>query len=175
MSNRTTPLNLYQWSNEKMRKTHRRIHYKGIQKCTSLYRNGVQARDGPDRMARNPEKEIINLGQLVRGDPRNRTPLDRRPSKIWHNVIKWRGLIIRINRLTYQRYPKSRGYYWRSNGALFTPYPTHHILYVGIIGVNREIRVEISNQGNQKGIRNINQRKPTPTLKVSLNLPIKLI
>ena len=30
----------------------------------------MQMRDGPDRMARNPKKEIMNLGQLVRGDPR---------------------------------------------------------------------------------------------------------
>ena len=39
-------------------------------------------RDRLDRMARNPKKEIMNLGQLVRGDPRIRTPLDRSPSKI---------------------------------------------------------------------------------------------
>ena len=50
------------------------------------------------------KKEIMNLGQLVRGDPRIRTLLDRRPSKIWHNVIQRRGLIIGINRLSYQRY-----------------------------------------------------------------------
>ena len=39
-------------------------------------------RDGPNRMARNPEKEIMNLGQLMRGDPRIKTPLDRSPNKI---------------------------------------------------------------------------------------------
>jgi len=44
-------------------------------------------RDGPDRIARNPKKEIMNLSQLVRGNPRIRTPLDRRSSKIWHDVI----------------------------------------------------------------------------------------
>ncbi len=54
MSNRTTPMNLNQGSNEKSRKTHRNISHKGIQKCTSLNRNGVQVRDGPDRMTRNP-------------------------------------------------------------------------------------------------------------------------
>ena len=42
----------------------------------------MQMRDGPNRMARNPEKEIMNLGQLMRGDPRIRTPLDRSPNKI---------------------------------------------------------------------------------------------
>ena len=62
MPSRTTPMNLYQGSNEKMRKTHKSIRHKGIQKCTSLYKNGVQVRGGPDRMARNPEKEIMNLG-----------------------------------------------------------------------------------------------------------------
>ena len=72
---RTTPMNIYQGSNEKMRKTHRSIRHKGIQKCISLYRNGVQVRDGPDRTARNPEKEIMNLNQLVRSDLRISTPL----------------------------------------------------------------------------------------------------
>ena len=77
-SSRTTPMNLNQRMNEKMRKAHRSICDKGIQKCTSLYRNGMQMRNGPDGMARNLEKEkIVNLGQLVRGDPRIRTPLDR--------------------------------------------------------------------------------------------------
>ena len=65
-----------------MRKTHRSICDKGIQKCTSPDRNNVQVRDGPDRMARNPKKEIMNLGQLMKSDPRITTPLDRRPSKI---------------------------------------------------------------------------------------------
>ena len=62
ISERTTPMNLNQGSNEKMRKTHKSIYDKGIQKCTSFDRNGVQVRDGLDRMARNPEKEIMNLG-----------------------------------------------------------------------------------------------------------------
>ena len=82
MSRRTTPMNLNQGSNEKMRKTHRSIYDKGIQKCTSLDRNGVQVRDGPDRMARNPEKEIMDLDQLMKGDLSIKTPLNRRPSKI---------------------------------------------------------------------------------------------
>ena len=76
MSKRTTPMNLNQGSNEKMRKTHKSIYDKGIQKCTSLDRNGVQVRDGLDRMARNLEKQIMNLGQLMRSDPRINTPLD---------------------------------------------------------------------------------------------------
>ena len=82
MCSRNTPMNLYQGLNEKMRKTHRTICHKGIQKCTSLERNDVQMRDGSDRMARNPEKEIMNLGQPMRGNPRLRTPLNGRPSEI---------------------------------------------------------------------------------------------
>ena len=76
MGSRTTLMNLNQGSNEKMRKTHRSIYDKGIQKCTSLDRNGVQVRDGLDRMARNLEKQIMNLDQLMRSDPRINTPLD---------------------------------------------------------------------------------------------------
>ena len=55
-------MNVYQGSNEKIRKTYRSIYHKGIQKCTSLERNDVQMRDRLNRMARNPEKEIMNLG-----------------------------------------------------------------------------------------------------------------
>ena len=76
MSSRTTLMNLNQRTNEKMRKAHRSINDKRIQKCTSLYRNGMQMRDGPDGMARNSEKEIMSLGQLVRGDLRIGTLLD---------------------------------------------------------------------------------------------------
>ena len=69
MRRRTTPMNLNQRTNEKMRKTHRSVCDKGIQKHTSLYRNGVQMRDGPNRMASDPKEKIMNLGQLSRRDP----------------------------------------------------------------------------------------------------------
>ena len=77
MSSRTTPMNLNQRTNKKMRKVHKSISDKRIQKCTSLQRNGVQVRDSLDRMARNPKEKIVNLSQLMRGDPRIGTPLDR--------------------------------------------------------------------------------------------------
>ena len=77
MCSRTTLMNLNQRTKEKMRKAHRSIRDKGIQKRTTLDRDGLQMRDGLDGMARNQEKEIMSLGQLVRGDPRIRTPLDR--------------------------------------------------------------------------------------------------
>ena len=155
---RNSPMNLNQGSNEKNRKTHRSISHKGIQKCTSLNRNGVQVRDGPDRMTRNLEKKIMNLGKLMGGNQRISNPLNGSTSEISHNFIKRRGLIIKVYWLSYQRYPKGRGHYWRSNDILITPNPTHHILSVGIIGVDREIRVELSNQGSWKRMRNVQQR-----------------
>ena len=76
ISERTTPMNLNQGSNEKIRKTHRSISDKGIQKCISLDGNGVQVRDGLDRMTRNLKKQIIELSKLMRGDTRISTPLN---------------------------------------------------------------------------------------------------
>ena len=157
MSCRTTPRNLNQGMNEKMRKTHKSICEKSIQKCTSLYRNGMQMRDGLDGMARNPKKEIMSLGQLVRGDPRIRTPLDRSTSNKWHNVIKGRRLIVRIDRMLDQRYPKSSSHYRRSNGVLITLYLTFH-KSVGIIGVDREVRIKLFDQDSWRRMINIQQR-----------------
>ena len=94
---RTTPMNLNQGSNEKSRKTHRSISHTGVQKCTSLNRNGVQVRDGLDRMTGNLKKQIMNLGKLMGGNSRISTPLNGSTGEIWHNVIKRRGLIIRID------------------------------------------------------------------------------
>ena len=70
--------------------------------------------------------------------------------------------------MLYLRHPKSKGHYRRSNDILFTPYPTLHELSVGIIGVDREVRVELSNQGSQRRMANIHQRQPAPTLKFLL-------
>ena len=80
MSSRTTPMYLNQRTNEKIRKTYRSISNKGIQKCASLQRNSVQVRDRPNGMVRNPKENIVNLGQLVSGDSRIKTPLDRSTS-----------------------------------------------------------------------------------------------
>ena len=145
MRRRTTPMNLNQKSNKKKRKTHRSICDKGIQKHTSLYRNGVQMRDTPNGMARNPKEKIVNLSHLMRRDSKIRTPLDRSTSNVWHNVIKGRRLILRIKKMLDQRHPKSIGHYRRTNDVLFTLYPTLH-MSVGIIGVDREVWVELSNQ-----------------------------
>ena len=80
MSSRTTLMNLNQRMNKKLRKAHRSIRNKGIQKRISLQKNGVQIRDRLNQMTRNPKEKIVNLGQLVRGDPRIKTPLDRSTS-----------------------------------------------------------------------------------------------
>ena len=80
MSSRTTSMHLNQRANEKMRRAHRSIRNKSIQKRTSFQSNGVQMRDMPNGMARNPKNEIMSLDQLVRGDSRIETPLDRNTS-----------------------------------------------------------------------------------------------
>ena len=159
-------MNLNQRSNEKSRKTHKSISHKGIQKCISLNRNDVQVRDRPNRITRNPEEQIIELNKLMRGDTRISTPLNESTSDVRHNVIKRRGLSVWVHGLLYQRYTKSRGHYRRSNDILFTPYPTHHILVVGIIRVGREVQIELSNQGSRKRMIYIQKRQPTLTLKV---------
>ena len=82
MCSKTTPMNLNQRAKEKMRKAHRSIRNNSIQKRTSFQRNGVQMRDRPNGMARNLEKEIMSLGQLVKSDLRIRTPLDRSTSDV---------------------------------------------------------------------------------------------
>ena len=145
---RATPMNLNQESNKKSRKTYRSISHKGLQKFTFLNRNGVQVRDGLDRMTRNLKKQIIELSKLMRGDTRISTPLNGSTSDEWHDVVKRKGLIIRTDRLLYQRYTKSRGHYLRSNDILFSPYPTIHKLNVGWSGVDREVRVELSDQNS---------------------------
>ena len=109
------------------------------------------------------------------GDTRISTPTIGSTGEIRHNVIKRRGLRIRVHRLSYQRYTKSRGHYRRSNDIYSIPYPTHHILSVGIIKVDREIWIELFYQGSWMKMIYIQKRQPTPMLKVPLNLPIKLI
>ena len=96
-------------------------------------------------MTRNPEKQVIKLNKLMGGDTRISTPTNGSTNEIRHNVIEIRGLRIRVHRLSYQRYTKSRGHYKGSNDILFTPYPTHHILSVGIIEVDKKVQVELSN------------------------------
>ena len=128
---RTTPMNPNQRTNEEGRKTHRSISHKGIQKCTSLNRNGVQVRDRPKKMTSNPKKQIVELCKFISSDTKIRTPSNGSIGNVRHDLIKGRVLIIRIDRLLYQRYTKSKGHYLRSNDILFSHYPTLHKLNVG--------------------------------------------
>ena len=96
-------------------------------------------RDRPDAMTRNPKKQIIELSKLMSGNPRISTLTNGSTSKKRHNVVNGRKICVRIHRLLYQRYIKSRSHYLMGNDKLFTPYPSLHIMNVGIIGVNREV------------------------------------
>ena len=71
-------------------------------------------------MTSNPKEEIVNLSELGSSDPRIRTPLNRRPSDIKHDVVQGRRLIIRVDRMLDHRYPKNSSHYRRSNGVVFT-------------------------------------------------------
>ena len=101
-------------------------------------------------MTRYLEKHIIELSKLMGGDPRIDTPSNGTTGELGHNIIKQRGLSVRIHRLPYQRYTKSRDHYLGCNDILFTPYPTPHKLSVGIIGMDRKVRIELSNQGSKR-------------------------
>ena len=132
----------------------------------------MQVRDRPNKMTSNLEKQIIELSKLMRGDMRISTPLNGNTSDVRHNIIKRRDLSERVHGLLYQKYTKSSGYYRRCNDILFTPYPTYHILDVGIIRVDREVRIELSNQGSRRRMIYIQKRQPTPMLKVPTYLRI---
>ena len=96
-------------------------------------------RDRPNGMTRNLEKQIVELSKLMGCDTRISTPTNGSTSDERHDVIKRRGLNVWVHNLLYQRYTKSRGHYNKSNDILFTPYPTPHILSVGIIEVDKEV------------------------------------
>ena len=75
-------------------------------------------------MTRYPKEKIGNLSELSISDLRIRTLPDRSPSDVRHDVVQGRRLIIRIDRVLDQRYPKSINHYPRSNGILYTSYLT---------------------------------------------------
>ena len=68
-------------------------------------------RDRPKRMTSNPKEKIMNLSKLSNGDPRIRTPLDRRSNDIRHDVFQERRLIIRVDRMLDHWYPRSIRHY----------------------------------------------------------------
>ena len=62
-------------------------------------------------MTSNPKEKIVNLSEFSSSDPKIRTPLDRRPSDIRHDVIQGRRLIIRVDRMLDHWHPKSISHY----------------------------------------------------------------
>ena len=91
-------------------------------------------------------------------DTRIGTPSNGSIGDVRHNLIKGRDLGVRRDWLPYQRYTKSKGHYLRCNDILFTLYPTYHILSVGIIRVDKDVRIELSNQDSRKGVLNVQKR-----------------
>ena len=131
-------------------------------------------RDRPQRMTCYPKEKIGSLNKLSGCDPRIRTPLERRPSDAWHNVIKRWRLLIRIDKLPNDRNPKSISHYPRGNSELNTSYPTPN-KSVGIIDVAREVREELSNQGGRGWMIYLQQKQLAFTLKVRPNGKINII
>ena len=75
-------------------------------------------------MTRYPKEKIGSLSELSRSDLRIRTPPNTNPSDVRHDVVQRRRLIIGIDKVLDQWYPKSISHYPRSNGTLYTSYPT---------------------------------------------------
>ena len=134
-----TSMNLNKRTNKKSRKTDRSISDESVQECTSLNGNGMYMRNWPTAVTRNPREQVIELGKLMCGNFRLSTPTNGSTNKKRHDVIERRNLCVRIHRLLYQRYTKSKNHYLRGNDKLFIPYPSLHIVNVGIIGMDREV------------------------------------
>ena len=132
-------MNLNKRTNEKSRKTNRSINDESGQEHTFLNGNGMYVRNRPDIMTRNPKEQIIELSKLMCVNPRISTPTNGSTSNKRHNVVNGRNLCVKVHRLLYQRYTKSRSHYLTGNDKLFTPYPSLHIVKVGIIRVDREV------------------------------------
>ena len=124
MSNRRTPIKLINRTKKQMRKIDRSNSNKSVQKYTLLQRNGVQMRDRLQGMTHYPKEKIGSLCKLSKSDLRIKIPPNRSSSDVRHDVIQGRRLIIGIDRVLDQRYPKSISHYPRSNGILYTTYLT---------------------------------------------------
>jgi len=64
----------------------------------------MKVRDRPYTMTRNPKKQIIELDKLMRSDTRISTPTNGSTGNERHDIIKGRGLNVRVHGLLYQRY-----------------------------------------------------------------------
>ena len=141
-----TPMNLNKRTNEKSRKIDRSISDESVQEIGQMLWQTIL------------RKQIIKLSKLICGNPRISTPTNGSTSKKRHNVFKRRKLCVRIHRLLYQKNTKSRSHYLTGNNKLFTLYPSFHIVNVGIIRVDKEVWIKLSNQSNQRGMLNIQKR-----------------
>ena len=70
-----------------MRKTYRSVCDKGIQKRTTLDRDGAQMRDRPQRMTSNPKEKMMNLSQL--GMPTGQVRSGLCPTRNQPAGIRW--------------------------------------------------------------------------------------
>ena len=141
-----TSMSLNKRTNEKSRKIDRSISDESVQEIGQMLWQAIL------------RKQIIKLSKLMCGNPRISTPTNGSTSKKRHNVVKRRKLYVRIHRLLYQRNTKSRSRYLTGNNKLFTPHPSFHIVNVGIIRVDKEVWIKLSNQSNQRGMLNIQKR-----------------
>ena len=121
-----------------------------VQECTSLNGNGMYIRNRSNVVTRNPKEQVIELDKLMCGNSRISTPTNGSTSMKRHDVIERRNLCVRIHRLLYQRYTKSRSHYLKGNDKLFTLYPSLHIVNVRTIGVDREVWIKLSNQSSRR-------------------------
>ena len=135
----TTPMNLDKRMNKKSRKTYRSISDESVKERTSLNGNGMYMRNRSNALTRNPKEQVIKLDKLMCGNSRINTPTNGSTSTKRHDVIERRYLCVRIQRLLYQRYTKNISHYLKGNNKLFTPYPSLHIVNVGIIRVDKEV------------------------------------
>ena len=79
----------------------------------------MQMKDRLQGMTCYPKEKIGSLSELSRSDSRIRTPSDKSPSDVRHDVVQGRRLVIGIDRVLDQRYPKSISHYPRGNGILY--------------------------------------------------------
>ena len=137
MCPRITPKYLNKGKNEKSRKKNKSIGDKSIQKDTSICMSSMYMRNRIYIMTCYPKENIVQLGKLISCYPRICTPTNSFTTQERHDIINGRYFGVRICRLLYNGYIKSFSYYFSSNEKIYTPYPSFHIVYIGIIDVDR--------------------------------------
>ena len=143
---RFAPMCFYGGLNEERRKTSRTIITNSIDKNTSINRISVYIGNRKEIMNCNPKHHVMKLSWFTRVNSRFFTPCDRFAIEKCHHIInRWR-IIIWIGRITNKRYMKSLGYYFLSYPKILTSNPSRQNMTTRIIKLNKEIRIEFSNQ-----------------------------